>query len=77
MTNTFINHFQSKATRRLKYAWVKSCGFCRCDAERLKDWSHRHIIQYMNVNLDKINHVYGDEKEQEKIKEDEVKQNGC
>ena len=50
----WVKERHGKRSRRVKYAFLRECGLSRDDADRLKDWTHNHIIKYLHANIEKI-----------------------
>ena len=56
--STYINAKQSPQMRRAKHRFIKDAGFSTAEAEKMKDWTHRHIVQYMWANKEKVRTKY-------------------
>lgn len=55
---SFINSKQTPEQRRVKYNFIHDCGFSTEEARKMRDWTHGHIVRYLNVNVDKIRTSY-------------------
>jgi hypothetical protein len=64
-----VNFFQHKDTRKNKYRFLRDCGLSMQESRQLRDWTHRHIIQTLNVRLTDIKHDYT----KDKVKKEEDK----
>jgi hypothetical protein len=40
----FVNAYQHKDTRKIKYKFLIDCGLSVQESRQLRDWTHRHII---------------------------------
>ena len=65
MTDSFINHKQSRRQRRVKYNFLKDCGLSSKECNMMRDWTHKHIILYLYSRND-IKTVYKERTEYEK-----------
>jgi hypothetical protein len=51
---TYVNARQSRLERRTKYRFLKYTGLVSpTEADRLKDWTYPHIIQYLYMKTGK------------------------
>lgn len=47
---SWVNHYQTKQERRLKYRMVRDKGFSSYKAIRLRDWTLNHVKKFLKYN---------------------------
>lgn len=58
----FVNMNQSSRMRSVKYHFLRDCGCTLSESHKMKDWTHSHIVQFLNANKQPIKTNYEKEK---------------